>query len=453
MDEKGKASYRMMRGPSSVPWLALDGQIPACYDERVNLYDTLSGAVEPLDPTGLAVTFYMCGITPYDTTHLGHAFTYTVADVLVRHLEGLGLAVRYVQNVTDIDDDILRKAAEVGVDWRALGNRWTSHFIGDMQALNVRPPDDYPRATDVIPEIVTAVAGLIERGLAYVSGGSVYYHVDACPAFGRLSRLPRSEMLAVANGRGNRPDDPHKRDPLDFVLWQAQAPGEPTWDSPWGPGRPGWHIECSVMSTHLLGPTLDVHGGGGDLVFPHHECEIAQAEPLTRRTPFVRTWLHTAMVEHEGAKMSKSLGNLVMIRDLLKDWSPDALRLYLGRHHYRGRWSHDTDQLAHGAQLAEMLRTAVTVSGGNGKPLDVADAEADFTAAMDDDLNTPLALRRLESLAGDVIAAARAGRRVETGQTLVRRLAQVFGLRLDRAGVEERVMRGWDAHLLRFPSL
>ncbi len=280
----------------------------------VNVYNTLSGAVEPLEPTGPAITFYVCGITPYDTTHLGHAFTYTVADVLVRHLEGQGLAVRYVQNVTDIDDDILRKAAEVGEDWRALGNRWTSHFIRDMQVLNVRPPDEYPRATDVIPDIVTAVGALIERGLAYVSGGSVYYHVDAWPAFGRLSHLPRSEMLDVANERGNRPDDPHKRDPLDFVLWQAQAPGEPTWDSPWGPGRPGWHIECSVMSTRFLGPTLDFHGGGGDLVFPHHECEIAQAEALTGRSPFVRAWLHTAMVEHEGAKMSKSLGNLVMVR-------------------------------------------------------------------------------------------------------------------------------------------
>jgi L-cysteine:1D-myo-inositol 2-amino-2-deoxy-alpha-D-glucopyranoside ligase len=419
----------------------------------VNLYNTLSGAVEPLEPTGRAVTFYVCGITPYDTTHLGHAFTYTVADVLVRHLEGQGLAVRYVQNVTDIDDDILRKAAEVGVDWRALGNRWTSHFIGDMQALNVRPPDDYPRATDVIPDIVTAVGGLIERGLAYVSGGSVYYHVDAWPAYGRLSALPRFEMLAVANERGNRPDDPHKRDPLDFVLWQAQGPGEPSWDSPWGPGRPGWHIECSVMSTRLLGSTLDLHGGGGDLVFPHHECEIAQAEPLTGRTPFVRTWLHTAMVEYQGAKMSKSLGNLVMVRDLLKDWSPDALRLYLGRHHYRHGWSHDTGKLAQGAQLAEMLRTAATVSGGDGKPLDVAGAKADFAMAMDDDMNTPLALSRLESLAGDVIAAARAGRRVETGRALVRRLAQVFGLRLDRSGVEERVTRGWGAHLLRFPFL
>ena len=236
-------------------------------------------------------------------------------------------------------------------------------------------------------------------------------------------------------------------------MWQAAAPGEPTWDSPWGPGRPGWHIECSVMSTRFLGPTLDFHGGGGDLAFPHHECEIAQAEPVTGRSPLARVWLHTAMVEHEGAKMSKSLGNLVMVRDLLKDWSPDALRLYLGQHHYRHKWTHAPDELVDAAQLAEKLRAAVTVSGGEGGPLDVAGAQADFTAAMNDDLSTPSALGTLASLADDVLAGARAGGRVEAGQALVRRLAYVFGLRLDRLDAEERVRRGWDAHLRRFPSL
>ena len=301
----------------------------------MNVYNTRSRAIEGWEPSDRRVSLYVCGITPYDTTHLGHAFTYTVADVLVRYLESQGLRVRYVQNVTDIDDDILRKAREVGEDWRTLGNRWTAHFIRDMQALNVRPPDEYPRATDVVPEIVTAVRALMARGLAYESGGSVYFHVDAWPEFGQLSHLARAEMLPVANERGNRPDDPNKRDPLDFVLWQAQAPGEPAWESPWGPGRPGWHIECSVMSTHFLGKAIDLHGGGEDLVFPHHECEIAQAEPVTGHKPFVRVWLHTAMVEHEGAKMSKSLGNLVMVSDLLRRWPADTLRLYLGKHHYR----------------------------------------------------------------------------------------------------------------------
>ncbi|HVQ75352.1 MAG TPA: cysteine--tRNA ligase [Candidatus Binatia bacterium] len=418
----------------------------------MNLYNTMSRAVEPLAPAGRPVTLYVCGITPYDTTHLGHAFTYAAADVLVRYLEYRGRTVRYVQNVTDIDDDILRKAAELGEDWRALGNRWTAHFIGDMQRLNVRPPDAYPRATDVIPDIVAAVGALVDRGLGYASGGSVYYSVAGWPGFGRLSHVPRSEMLALANERGNRPDDPHKRDPLDFVLWQAQAPGEPAWPSPWGPGRPGWHIECSVMSTRFLGPTLDLHGGGGDLIFPHHECEIAQAEPLTGRAPFVRGWVHIAMVEHEGAKMSKSLGNLVMVRDLLVHWPADALRLYLAGHHYRRSWSHDPEEIARADRLARTLRTAVTAAGGRGGGLDAAGAEADFAAAMDDDLDTPAALGRLEGLADDILGSARAGRDVAPAQAVLRRLAEVFGLRLDAPGADKRVVEGWDAHLERFPA-
>jgi L-cysteine:1D-myo-inositol 2-amino-2-deoxy-alpha-D-glucopyranoside ligase len=416
----------------------------------VNFFNTLSGVAEPFQASGGRASLYVCGITPYDTTHLGHAFTYTVADVMVRHLEHRGLAVRYVQNVTDIDDDILKRAGQVGEDWRALGNRWTAHFMRDMQSLNVRPPDEYPRATEVIPEIVSAVTALIERGHAYVSGGSVYYAVDSRPTFGQLSHIPRDQMLAVANERGNRPDDPHKRDPLDFVLWQAQAPGEPAWDSPWGRGRPGWHIECSVMSTKLLGPTLDFHGGGGDLVFPHHECEIAQTEPITGKVPFVRFWLHAAMVEHEGAKMSKSLGNLVMIRDLLKDWSSDALRLYLGRHHYRQRWSHDVDELAAAERLAQKLRAAVTASGGSGSALEAAGARADFDAAMDRDLDTATALVRLERLADDVLAGARAGRQLAPAQAVLRQLASVFGLRLDAPDAEARVIEGWNRHLARF---
>jgi L-cysteine:1D-myo-inositol 2-amino-2-deoxy-alpha-D-glucopyranoside ligase len=416
----------------------------------MRIYNTLSQAVEPFEPRDGQVTLYVCGVTPYDTTHLGHAFTYTSADILVRHLESQGLVVRYVQNVTDVDDDVLRRAREVGEDWRALGNRWTAHFIRDMLALNVRPPDEYPRATDVIPEIVSAVEALIERGLGYVSGGSVYYHVDAWPRFGQLSHLPRPEMLPVANERGNRPDDPHKRDPLDFVLWQAQAPGEPAWNSPWGPGRPGWHIECTVMSTRFLGPALDFHSGGGDLIFPHHECEIAQAEPLTGRTPFVRFWLHPAMVEYQGAKMSKSLGNLVMVRDLLRDWSPDAIRLYLGGHHYRQSWAHEPDELARAERLARKLRAAATAPRGRGERFDGAGAQAEFTAALDDDLDTRSAVGHLESLAEAMLAASEAQRETGPAQVALRRMAGVFGLRLDAPEVENRVTKGWTTHLERF---
>lgn len=424
----------------------------------MKLYNTLSQTIEPFEPLGDTVTIYVCGITPYDTTHLGHAFTYTSFDILIRYLEYLGYAVKYVQNVTDIDDDILHKAKEVGDDWQTLGKRWTAHFIQDMQTLNVRPPDHYPGATDVISEIITTVQKLIETGVAYESRGSVYYHIANWPDFGKLSHIPRHEMLPIANERGNFPDDPRKRDPLDFVLWQAAVPGEPSWDSPWGVGRPGWHIECSTMSSKFLGQTIDIHGGGGDLIFPHHECEIAQAEPLinenltdpSEKRPFARFWLHTAMVHHEGEKMSKSLGNLVMARDLLQTWSPDALRLYLGSYHYRQIWSHDPTRLTWAGQLAEKLSQAVTVSGGPGPVLDVNSAKNTFNAALSEDLDTPGALVVLERLANNIIVASQAGQAVKTAQQTLREMSQIFGLRLDVDQPETRIVGGWGEHLRRF---
>jgi cysteinyl-tRNA synthetase len=416
----------------------------------MNLYNTLTQRIEPFTLLGETVSLYVCGITPYDTTHLGHAFTYTAADILVRYLESQGLQVKYVQNVTDIDDDIQRKAREVGDDWRALGNRWTSHFIHDMQALNVRPPDHYPRASDVIPEIVAMVGTLIERGLAYESGGNVYYHVDRWPGFGQLSHLRPEEMLPVANERGNRPDDPHKADPLDFVLWQAQAPGEPAWDSPWGPGRPGWHIECSTMSTHFIGPTLDLHSGGSDLIFPHHECEIAQSEGATGRHPFVRVWLHTAMVEHDGAKMSKSLGNLVMVSDLLQHWPADALRVYMGSHHYRKVWAYDAANLRRASQVAARLRKAASAASGTGPAVDAAALQRRFTTALENDLDSTSAMTALDELAAAIIAGAAAGQHLDTAQASLRQMSKIFGLRLDASGPEDRVLAGWDEHLKHY---
>lgn len=416
----------------------------------MNLYNTQTKHSDRFHLPDRPITLYVCGITPYDTTHLGHAFTYVVNDMLIRYLEYRGHMVRYVQNVTDIDDDILRKAREVGEDWRTLGNRWTAHFIRDLQALNVRPPDFFPRATDVIPEIIESVQALLEVGIAYVSGGNVYYQVDKWAEFGKLSAIPRTEMLAVANERGNQPDDPHKRHPLDFVLWQAQAAGEPAWTSPWGPGRPGWHIECSTMSTQLLGDTLDLHSGGSDLLFPHHECEIAQVEPVTRKTPFVRCWLHVAMVRHEGKKMSKSLGNLVMVRDLLQRVAPDALRVYLGMHHYRTGWAFDEGVLAAAATLAQQLQDAAQATGGQQQVLDVTSLQYEFGEAMSDDLNTPAALRVLTTLAEQILASARLGWRVDTAQAALAKMAQVFGLRLGQVAPEARVVAGWQRHLVRF---
>lgn len=416
----------------------------------MKLFNTLSRKVEIFKSIANEVNVYACGITPYDTTHLGHAFTYTSVDILIRYLEMRGLTVSYVQNVTDIDDDILRKAGELGENWLSLGNRWTVHFINDMESLNVRPPDHYPRATDTIPEIVQVVKKLLKAGVAYESGGSVYFDISAWPEFGKLSVLSMNEMLPIANERGNKPDDPNKRNPLDFVLWQAQIPGEPAWDSPWGPGRPGWHIECSTMSTQILGPIVDVHCGGADLCFPHHECEIAQVEPITNKKPFVRYWMHVAMVYHDGAKMSKSLGNLIMVRDLLKTYSPDALRLYLGGHHYRQPWNHDEVELTKAEQVAQTLKEAVTSLGGATEPLDPSPAWAAFCAAMDDDLDTPEAEQVLISFGHSILEAASLGRMVTRAQDELRKMSKVFGLRLGEEEAEMRVIEGWNKILTRF---
>lgn len=417
----------------------------------MRLYNALTQRVEKFEPAGPEVTIYVCGITPYDTTHLGHCFTYSSFDILIRYLEWQGIPVCYVQNVTDIDDDILRKAREVDEDWFALGNRWTTHFIEDNRRLNIRPPDHYPRATDVIEEIIDTVQALLVAGVAYESAGNVYFHVEADPHFGKLSRLAPEEMLPVANERGNHPDDPHKRDPLDFVLWQAHSPGEPAWESPWGPGRPGWHIECSTLSEKYLGQPIDVHGGGIDLAFPHHECEIAQAENATGKTPFTRYWLHVAMVRYQGEKMSKSLGNLVMVRDLLGNgWSPDALRLCMANHHYRRPWSYREEDLAWAAGLANRLREAASIEGGTGESLPSHSARESFQAALDNDLNSPGAIAAVSRLADEIIEAAGQGETVSEAQETLRELAGVLGLRLDNASTESRVDEGWAAHRLRF---
>jgi L-cysteine:1D-myo-inositol 2-amino-2-deoxy-alpha-D-glucopyranoside ligase len=417
----------------------------------MQLYNVLTGLKETFEPEDSHVSIYICGITPYDTTHLGHAFTYTSFDVLIRYLEYLGHQVTYVQNVTDIDDDILRKAGEAGESWKAVGDRWTAHFIGDMKALNVRPPEHFPRATEAIADMIAIIESLLEAGYAYTNEGNVYFHVDSWETFGKLSKVPRAQMLAIANERGNHPDDPHKHDPLDFVLWQAQAQGEPAWESPWGAGRPGWHIECTAMATDLLGNTVDIHGGGADLVFPHHECEIAQAEGATGVTPFVRFWMHTAMVRHEGEKMSKSLGNLIMIRDLLeKGWHPDALRIYLNKHHYRDPWEFHMESLEKAAEIAGRLRAAAAATSGNERPLSARGAIETFRSALDDDLDTPIALLAMEEFAEQILRVASAGRDVRQAQDALRNMAQVFGLYLDQDEPEARVITGWDTHLQKF---
>jgi len=411
----------------------------------VKLYSSLSQEMQALEPSSDPLGIYACGITPYDTTHLGHAFTYCTVDILIRYLEYTGRSTRYIQNITDIDDDMLREAAKSGEDWKQLGDRWTAHFIEDMTALNVRPPDELPRASSAISEILQAVQGLVEAGHAYVEAGSVYYDLESWPDYGKLSNLSREEMLPIANERGNSPDDPNKRQPLDFVLWQAQQAGEPAWESPWGPGRPGWHIECSTLAGRL-GATLDVHVGGGDLIFPHHESEIAQSEAL-HGVPLSRVWMHIAMVEHEGQKMSKSLGNLVLIRDMLESWSPNAIRLFLAHHHYREPWSHSEQELEMAAEWADTLRRAVQEKNGSGPELEPAEAEAEFVAAMEADLNAKEAIRVILRLAQEIQAADEERRAVGIAQDSLKSLAGVLGLRLTPGPPLPELVKGWRRHL------
>jgi cysteinyl-tRNA synthetase len=417
---------------------------------NMKLYNTLSRSVDEFFPVDDTVKLYVCGITPYDTTHLGHAFTYTSVDILVRYLEFKGYPVMYVQNVTDIDDDILRKANEVNEDWSKLVNRWTAHFIHDMKILNVRPPNHYPCATDMISQIIDMVSQLMEAGVSYENDGNVYFQISKWQEFGKLCQLPYEEMLSIANERGNNPDDENKNDALDFILWQAKSPGEPSWESPWGEGRPGWHIECSAMSTHFLDKMIDIHAGGQDLCFPHHEAEIAQVEPISDVKPFVRWWMHIAMVYHDDEKMSKSLGNLIMARELLERYSPDAIRLYLGSHQYRQTWSHDEDELLASQKLANDVHQAVIVESGSGEILD-GDTEMNaFISVMDDDLNTVKATKILSKLVYDVLEGRKTGKDISLAQKTIRKMGEIFGLRLDGDRPEERVEIGWNKLLRRF---
>ena len=407
------------------------------------LHDARRGGLHPFAPIGerSSVGLYVCGVTPYDTGHLGHAFTYVSFDVLHRYLEYLGHDVVYVQNLTDVDDDMLRKARETGENYLALGNRWVTTFLTEMAALNWLPPDHYPRATEHIPQMLAMIGRLLDAGLAYAAEGNVFFQVEAWPRYGEVSHLARGDMLPVANERGNVPDMPGKRDPLDFVLWQRSLPDEPAWESPWGPGRPGWHIECSAMATEYLGPRFEIHGGGGDLAFPHHESELAQTEGSTGIVPWVAHWTHAGMLRYEGEKMSKSLGNLVLVRDLLRTYSGDAIRHYLVSRHYRSELDFVESDLVRSADAAATLRRASARAEGlvpdapamadaRHPAFAVAEHRDRFLAAMDDDLDTPRAMPELEALAELALTADDEGVAADAGW-MVRELGgRILGLRL-----------------------
>ena len=355
----------------------------------LQLYDTARRAIVPFEP-GEQVLMYTCGITPYDATHLGHAATFISYDLLQRHLIDKGHSVRCVRNVTDVDDPLFAKARELGVHYLDLAAAEEARFERDMVALNALPVASSPRASSAIPDIRGFIGMVLDRGHAYEAGGSVYFDVSTFESFGSLSNYTTDEMLAFAKERGGRVDDPNKRYPLDFVLWHPSAPDEPAWDTMWGSGRPGWHIECSALALRELGTTIDLHGGGADLIFPHHESEKAQSEAATGEQ-FVKHWMHTCLISMDGHKMSKSLGNLVFVDKLRTEFDAMAIRLGLIEHHYRTEWEWDEELMPRNQRRLDAWRAVADGTEG-----DVID---EVRRRLDDDLDSPAAIAAVDAAA------------------------------------------------------
>ncbi len=397
----------------------------------MKIYNTLSGQKEEFVPLGETVKMYVCGVTPYDDSHFGHAMSYTFFDVIRRYLKYSGYTLKYVQNVTDIDDKIILRANQRGISTTELAEKYTASYLADMEALNILPPDVSPYATREIPKIIEVIAGLVEKGCAYkAEDGSVYYRVTGDADYGKLSHRTLDMMQA-----GARIEIGEKKEhPMDFALWKASKPGEPSWESPWGAGRPGWHIECTAMSTKYLGDQIDIHGGGQDLVFPHHENEIAQSESYTGKVPFVKYWLHNGFLQIGQEKMSKSLGNMLTIKSVLSKHSPDAIRIFILSSHYRSPLTFTWEGLDAAEKGAERLARAVRREdnpSARTSILDVKEYRLQFVAAMDDDFNTAKAIGILFDLARDINQAADAGENITEARTLLSEMScNILGLRL-----------------------
>jgi cysteinyl-tRNA synthetase len=383
----------------------------------LRVYNTMTQKKEEFSPLQKGrVGMYACGVTVYDLCHIGHARSAVVFDSIYRYLQYKGYEVTYVRNFTDVDDKIINRAQQEGVGTEEIAARYIKEFYVDMGALGLMPPTVEPKATDHIPEMIALVQRLMEKGHAYEVAGDVYYAVESFIGYGKLSKRSLDEMQAGARVEV----DERKRNPLDFALWKAAKPGEPSWDSPWGKGRPGWHIECSAMSQRYLGNTLDIHGGGKDLIFPHHENEIAQAEGATGK-PFARFWLHNGFVNIAKEKMSKSLGNFLTIKEILKAYHPEVIRLFLLSRHYRSPIDYSTEGMEEARQnLVRFYQTlagidkALQKTAGTGKQKGKSAPEEkavlqkakafikSFEEAMDDDFNTAAALAPLFELSHDL---------------------------------------------------
>ena len=365
------------------------------------IFNTMTRRKEPfrtIEPG--SVRMYVCGVTVYDDAHIGHGMSYLRFDMIRRYLEYLGYDVQHAQNFTDIDDKIINRANAEGLDVDTLVEDLIRDWLAEVEALGLQPAKIYPRATQEVPEIIALIEGLIERGHAYASGGDVYFRVRSFPEYGKLSRRDIEELRTGARIEV----DERKDDPLDFALWKAAKPGEPKWDSPWGEGRPGWHIECSAMCMHHLGGMVDIHGGGRDLIFPHHENEIAQSEAFLGEKPFARYWVHNGMLQLDGEKMSKSLGNVVKLRSLIERGRADAFRLMVLQSHYRAPLNYTEAGLEASQSGLQRLRAAARVEAASEEPTgglaDLAETTRErFHAAMRDDFDSPTAIATLFDLA------------------------------------------------------
>src|SRR5215472_5246714 len=383
----------------------------------MQVYNTETGRKETFEPQSRPVKMYVCGMTPKNEPHVGHARLFVVNDTVRRYLEYRGYPVHYVQNFTDVDDKIIAAGLREGIPAAQAAKRYIDRYFETIDSLNVRHADQYTYVTEYMPKIMAMVQTLVEQGHAYASGGDVFYAVKTFPRYGRLSHQPEEELL-IAGARVEQ--DPKKRDPRDFALWKAAKPGEPSWESPWGPGRPGWHIECSTMALDTLGEKIDIHGGGSDLIFPHHENEIAQSEAATGAEPFAKYWVHVGMLNLGEGKMAHS-GTFIPIKDMLKLYPAPVIRLYLVGHHYRAPIAYSEEALAAitprwqryvetRANLLRLIRRAEEAQGApaaqetapaeapNNAAVPLAEAREAFVAAMDDDFNTSSGLAAIDNL-------------------------------------------------------
>ncbi len=435
----------------------------------IQTYNTLSRKKEPLDPLeSMHIRLYVCGITSYDLCHIGHARSALAFDMIVRYLRYRGYTVTYIRNFTDIDDKIINRAAEQGTSASALAEHFINEFYVDMDRLGVDRPTLEPRATEHIPEMIDMISELIDKGLAYQAGNDVYFSVNGFPAYGKLSGRNLEDMLAGARIAINE----NKINPMDFVLWKGSKPGEPTWESPWGPGRPGWHIECSAMSRKYLGDTFDIHGGGKDLIFPHHENEVAQSEGASGKT-FVNTWIHHGFVTIRDEKMSKSLGNFLTIRDVLKHYHPEVLRIFIFSTHYRNPLDFSETAMEDAmagldrlygcmAAIDELSETGVSEEGtALASPKDskkLHTLEERFQKAMDDDFNTALglgilfdAVKIINKICQQLPAQPSLTdlKLLKSSGALIKELAGIMGLLQEDAGIylrekKEAMLKGLD---------